>query len=173
MSARFRRVSLLALLSCIAGAAQAQSIGFSPAAPSSSDAVSAQLSISFDCTIPLPVIADRSGTAITLQSVAPNGIVHCPFIPVPPPSTSHFSVDLGALPAGSYAVTWNVYRMQDMGPDKLVSTVTANLNVSPAVVTAGNAVAALPALSDWSLLALGCVCAAIAALRLRRMRRRD
>jgi hypothetical protein len=139
----------------------AQSINVSPAIPTSSDAITATFTQPFDCTASQPALVDRSGASLVFESVLPNGIVHCPFIPVPPPQVSEFSASLGTLGAGMYTVTWKIYRAQPSGSPQLLSTASASFIVT-AARGAGAAVAFTPALSAWALLLLVAGCALLA-----------
>jgi hypothetical protein len=158
---RFTRFAGCCVLAIAAPWVHAQSIGVSPASPTSSDAITATFTQPFDCSAPQPSLVDQSGTSLTFESVLPNGIVNCPFIPVPPPQVSQFSAALGTLGAGMYTVTWKIYRAQPSGSPQLLSTASASFTVS-AARGAGAAVAFTPALSAWALLLLVAGCALLA-----------
>lgn len=113
-----------------------QSIVFSPAAPTSGEAISVTFSEPFNCAALAPVLAASSASSFTFQSTHTDGIVNCPFIPSPPPTVSNFSVRLGILPAGTYSVTWNDYlRHAADGSTTLVGSATASLVVAPGSLT--------------------------------------
>lgn len=104
----FCKAAFLCALLLLGRVAAAQSITFSPAAPRSDEAVIATLTEPFDCA-PQPVLAQRSEHAFVFESTLTDGVVQCPFIPFPPPNRTSFDMRLGLLPAGAYAITWNVY----------------------------------------------------------------
>jgi len=113
-----------------------QSIGFFPAVPTSGDSISVAFTEPFNCAALAPTLAANSSNSFTFESTQTDGIVHCPFVPFPPPKTSNFSVSLGILAAGTYDVTWNNYlRHVADGTVTLVSTSTRSLVVAPGNVT--------------------------------------
>lgn len=163
-----RHLVASALLLCCAPAL-ALSIAFSPASPSAGEAVGAILTQPFNCAVMPPRLKEAAAGSITFESLVPDGVVHCPFIPDPPPTVSVHSVDLGALSPGTYAATWNVYLYESSGVQTLLESTTASLVVAPG--GGGPApVNPIPALSAWTLFAMGGLCAGIGLRRLRRVR---
>ena len=69
---------------------------------------------------------------VYLESIIPNGIFNCPFIPFPSPTLSRFGVSLGPLAPGTYAVTWNIYLAQSSGMPQLLASTSASLVVGTA-----------------------------------------
>ena len=134
---------------------RAQTIAFLPPAPSIGEIVRAQFSEAFNCAAPVPALTARSGSAFTFESVLSSGVINCPQVPFPPPQTSNFTVSLGALPQGTYSVTWNIYT-NISGTRTLLFRSTASLTVNAGV---GASVAAAPALSPWATLVLAGLCA--------------
>jgi hypothetical protein len=130
----FCKLGLVCAFVLVARLAIAQSIEFSPAAPTGGEAVFATLSQPFSCEAQQPALTASSADSFTFDSIFPYGIVNCPFIPFPPPTTSSFSVSLGSLLAGTYTVTWNIYLSQSSGAPTLLSSTSASLVVMPAVV---------------------------------------
>jgi hypothetical protein len=134
---------------CVASAhaaiAQAipQSITFSPAVPTSAHTVVATLSQPFNCAASAPSLTASSADSVTLDSSLPDpsAIVNCAFVPIPPPTISNFPITLGALPPGTYRVTWNIYQNQATGPALLRSSKSASVVVAPGAdgraITAG------------------------------------
>jgi hypothetical protein len=113
----------------------AQTIGFSPSTPKSGDPISVTFTEPFDCAALTPVLTASSSSSFTFASTKTDGIVNCPQIPVPPPTTSEFVVKLGILAAGTYDVTWNTYlRHVSDGTTVLVSSTTGSLVVAPGSV---------------------------------------
>jgi len=166
---KLSRVALVLLL--CSQSVHAQSIAFSPAHPSAGDTISVTFRQPFNCTAPVPALVDSTTDSLTFSSTLPSGIVHCPAIPVPEPTTSTFNLALGTLAAGTYAATWNEYLDQSPNPPRLLSTATATLVVG-AGVNGPIAVASTPALSTWSLLALAGFCGALGLRRVHRSRAR-
>ena len=147
--------------------AGAQSIAISPAAPHGGDAVAAQFTESFNCAAPAPSLQSQQGSTFTFESTLPNGIVNCAVIPFPMPRYSNFSGDLGALSAGTYHVTWNMYQAQADGSRQFLWSVSKDFSVAAPLAPSGNAVATTPALQP---LAVGLLIGALGALALRRRR---
>jgi hypothetical protein len=112
------------------GIAAAQTITFSPPMPASDTPVTVTLTEPFDCA-PQPLLVARVDGAFRFQSTLTDGVVQCPFIPFPPPNRTSFDETLGLLPAGTYAVTWDVYlkHVAD-GSTALVSSTSATLTVA-------------------------------------------
>ena len=167
-----RKLILVCFLLSFTRLASAQSIAFQPGLPTSDQSVIALLTEPFNCAAPQPVLADRSANTLTIESLFPNGIVNCPFVPFPPPTSSRFGVSLGMLAPGKYAVTWNLYLAQSSGmmPTLLASKSTSLVVSAAPGPGAGGGPAPLdplPALSSWAMLALGSLCAALGARRLR------
>jgi len=156
----FRKLAVVCVLMLLAAPVFAQSIAFSPSAPKGGDTVVATLTQPFNCSAQMPVLSTGPSGSITLDTVLPYGIVHCPFIPVPEPLTTVHTVTLGALPSGTYAVTWNISLGQPSGDPMLLTSTSASLVVAPGVTANGAAVLdPLPALSTWALVALAGLCA--------------
>lgn len=114
----------------------AQSISFSPPAPTGGETVVATLSQPYNCAAPQPMLTASSADSFTFDSILPDGIVNCPFIPFPPPTTSSFPITLGSLSQGTYAVTWNIYLSQSSGAPILLSSTSASVVVMPGAETA-------------------------------------
>lgn len=164
------KLSRLALVLLLCNqSVHAQSIAFSPAHPSAGDTISVTFRQPFNCTAPVPALVESTTHSLTFSSTLPSGVVHCPFIPVPEPTTSTFNLALGTLAAGTYAATWNEYLDQSPDPPRLLSTATATLVVG-AGINGPIAVATTPALSTWSLLALAWLCGSLGLRRLHRSR---
>jgi len=166
---KLSRVALVLLL--CSQSAHAQSIAFSPDHPSAGNTIYVTFRQPFNCTARAPALVDSTTDTLTFSSTLPSGIVHCPFIPVPEPTTSTFNLALGTLAAGTYAATWNEYLDQSPNPPKLLSTTTATLVVG-AGVNGPIGVTTTPALSTWSLLGLAGLCGALGLRRLHRSRAR-
>ena len=150
-----------------AAPAFALSIAFAPASPAAGTAVSAVLTQPFNCAVMPPQLKAVGAGSLTLESIAPDGVVHCPFIPIPEPTTSTYTVDLGALSQGTYAVTWNVYLYhQETGERELLSSQSASLVVAPG--GGGPPPVTIPALSTWALLSLAGLCGVFGMRRLQR-----
>ena len=130
----FCKLGLVCFFVFFARLAIAQSITFSPPAPTADETVVATLSQPFDCAAQQPELTASSADSLTFSSILPSGIVNCPFIPFPPPTTSSFSVNLGSLLAGTYVVTWNIYLSQSSGSPTLQSSTSATLVVRPGVI---------------------------------------
>lgn len=124
-------------LACVfvlfARATIAQSISFFPPAPMSGETVAATLSQPFNCAAPQPTLSASSADAFTFDSILPDGIVNCAFIPFPPPATSDFLVNLGSPLPGTYTVTWNIFLNQSSGAPTLLSSTSASLVVTRSV----------------------------------------
>jgi len=146
-------------------------ITFAPAAPNASDAVTVQFSQPFNCAAPTPTLVAQSADSLAFQSILPNGIVNCPFIPVPPPVASNFDVPVGALAAGTYAVTWKIYLAQSMGDPQLLASANASLTVSAARADGTAAAVPTPTLSLGSLLALALLSVGLGLRRLQLLTR--
>ena len=112
----------------------AQSMAFAPAAPLAGETVVIIFSQPFDCEDIQPELTASTAGSFTFSSTFGNGIVNCPVIPVPPPPASNFTVVLGALSPGTYAVTWNIYQEQSSGTATLLSSTSAQLVVASASV---------------------------------------
>lgn len=111
-----------------------QTIGFSPTAPLSGQAISIVFTEPFDCAAQPPTLAQQTPGSLVYESLLPppGTIFNCPFIPFPAPATTTLTVALGALPPGTYAVTWNTYQSQNSGSPMLLSTAAATLVVAAA-----------------------------------------
>jgi len=158
-----------ALFLCCHGAA-AQTITVVPSDPVAGQPVSALLSQPFDCAAPQPTLSAQTATSFTFDSILPSGIVNCAVVPMPPPATSNFSVDLGNLATGSYTVNWHIYINQM--PPLLQSTATTNFVVAPGTSAPGQpGAAATPTLSVWAMLALGLACLVLGMCGLRQRSR--
>jgi hypothetical protein len=117
-----------------------QSIEFIPPTPKSGESISVTFSEPFNCAALEPVLGASSASSFTFESTQTDGIVNCPFIPFPPPTTGSFSVSLGVLAAGTYGLTWNNYlRHVSDGTTTLLFSRTASLVVAPGsvVISAG------------------------------------
>jgi hypothetical protein len=131
------KLGLVCFFVFFARLAIAQSIAFSPPAPTGGEPVVATLSQPFDCAAPQPALTASSANSFTFDSIIPS-IVNCAFVPFPPPTTSSFSVSLGSLSAGTYAVTWNIYLSQSPEAPMLLSSTSASLVVMPGMaISAG------------------------------------
>ena len=131
MNQDYCKLGLVCIFVFFARVAIAQSIAFSPSAPTGGETVIATLSQPFNCAAQQPALTARSVDSFTFDSVFPDGIVNCPFVPDPPPTTSSFSVNLGSLSPGTYAITWNIYLSQMSGMQLLLSSTSASLVVTP------------------------------------------
>lgn len=117
------------------GLAQAP-IRFSPPTPQSGASISVTFTEAYDCAAMAPVLAASSATSFTFESTKTDGVVNCPQIPFPMPTTSSFPISLGVLAAGSYDVTWDIYlRHVADGSKTLVYHATASLAVAPGSLT--------------------------------------
>jgi len=111
------------------------SMVFAPPAPTAGEAVTVTFIEPFNCAAQPPVLTASSTGSYTFTSTLQSGVVHCPLIPVPPPDYSTFTVSLGVLSAGTYAVTWNYYLNQSPDPPRLLSSESASLPVAPGAST--------------------------------------
>jgi hypothetical protein len=110
----------------------AQSFEFSPPTPKSGEPITVTFTRPYDCAAITPVLAANSANSFTFQSTQTDGLVHCPQIPYPLPTTSSFPVNLGVLAAGKYDVTWSIYlRHTSDGSTTLLSKVAGPLVVAP------------------------------------------
>jgi len=107
-------------------------IAFSPAAPLSGQTIAIDFTAPFNCAAQPPSLTRQTPDSLTYDTVLPSGVVNCPFIPWPPPIASTFTVTLGSVPPGSYAVTWNTYVSKNSGSPTLVSSTAATLVVAAA-----------------------------------------
>ena len=147
-----------ALFLCCGGVI-AQTITVVPSNPTADQPVSATLSQPFDCSAPQPALSAHNATLFAFDSVLPSGIVNCGAIPVPPPTSSNFTIDLGTLAAGSYTVDWRIYLDQAPNPPLLQSSATATFIVTASTSAPGQPnPAATPALPAWAMLGLGAAC---------------
>ncbi len=128
------KIGLLCAFLFVVHQGMAQSIVFAPAAPTTDDTEVATLSEPFNCAAQPPELTVVSADALTFSSTLPSGIVNCPVIPFPPPTTSSFPVSLGSLLAGTYTVTWNIYLAQSSGSPTLQSSTSATLVVTPGAI---------------------------------------
>ena len=131
----FCKLGLVCVFVFFARSGIAQSITFSPPAPTADETVVATLSQPFNCAAPQPELTASSADSLTFSSILPNGIVNCGVIPFPPPTRSSFDVSLGSLLAGTYAITWNIYLSQSPAAPTLLSSTSASLVVLPGVVS--------------------------------------
>jgi len=113
-----------------------QSIEFSPPTPKSGESISVTFTEPFNCAAREPVLAASSATSFTFESTETDGIVNCPLIPFPPPTTQSFSTSLGILAAGTYGLTWkhSIRHVSD-GTLTPVFSATASLVVESGSVT--------------------------------------
>ena len=165
---RFRLLLACTFFVCCQSAT-AQTITIIPSDPIAGEPVGATLTQPFDCTAPQPQLSVHTATSFTFDSVLPSGIVNCAVIPVPPPTISNFSVDLGALTAGNYTVFWNIYVDQTPNPPLLRSSATTNFVVAAGVPAPGAAgPAATPTIPLWAMLGLGIACLTMGGYQLKR-----
>ena len=133
MCREFRNCILAVVCLFLSDLVFAQSITFSPAAPSGGQPLFATLSEPFTCAAPQPALKASTAGSFMFESVLPTGLVNCPFIPNPPPTTSSFSVNLGALAPGNYTITWNIYQQAPSESPVLLASTTSTVVVGPAL----------------------------------------
>ena len=102
------QLALLCILLAEPRLGLSQTFEFSPPTPKSGESITVTFTEPVDCAPP-PLLTASSAGSFTFESTQTDGVVHCPFIPSPPPMSSSFPVSLGVLAAGSYEVTWNFY----------------------------------------------------------------